>query len=54
MLVALTNAGISRVEEACRAHVAKGFTFLEALNAKERVALADLLRKLLVSLEGKA
>lgn len=51
-LVALTEAGISRVEEACRAHVANGFTFLEALDAKERILLADLLRKLLIGIEG--
>ncbi len=54
MLVGLTDAGISRVEEACRAHVASGFAFLEALDAKERIALADLLRKLLVGLEENA
>lgn len=52
MLVGLTNAGLSRVEEACRAHVANGSAFLEALDAKERRALADLLRKLLVSIEN--
>lgn len=52
MLVALTEAGIGRVEEACRAHVAKGFAFLEALDAKERRQLADLLRKLLLGIEG--
>jgi DNA-binding MarR family transcriptional regulator len=54
MLVALTDAGMTRVEEACRAHIANGFTFLEALDAKERGQLADLLRKMLVNLEGKA
>ena len=54
MLVALTDAGISRVEEACRAHVAKGSAFLEALDAKERRQLADLLRKLLVGIENNA
>ncbi|WP_332686078.1 MarR family winged helix-turn-helix transcriptional regulator [Bosea sp. (in: a-proteobacteria)] len=54
MLVALTDAGISRVEEACRAHVANGSAFLEALDAKERSALADLLRKLLVAIEDNA
>ncbi|PWJ82292.1 DNA-binding MarR family transcriptional regulator [Pseudaminobacter salicylatoxidans] len=52
MLVALTEAGISRVEEACRAHVANESAFLQALNAKERGALADLLRKLLVGIEN--
>lgn len=54
MLVALTDGGSSLVEEACRAHVANGFAFLEALDAKERIALADLLRKLLVSIESDA
>lgn len=54
MLVALTDAGVSRVEEACRAHVANGAAFLEALDTKERVQLADLLRKLLVGIEGNA
>lgn len=54
MLVALTDAGITRVEEACRAHVANGFAFLEALDAKERRQLADLLRKLLVGIEHDA
>lgn len=54
MLVALTDAGSSLVEEACRAHVANGFAFLEALDSKERIALADLLRKLLVSIESDA
>jgi DNA-binding MarR family transcriptional regulator len=54
MLVALTDAGIVRVEEACRAHVANGFAFLEALNGKERIQLANLLRKLLVGIEGDA
>lgn len=54
MLVALTDAGIARVEEACRAHVANGFAFLEALDAEERSALADLLRKLLVGIEDNA
>jgi len=51
MLVALTDAGIARVEEACRAHVQKGFAFLKTLDAKERGQLADLLRKLLVGIE---
>lgn len=50
MLVALTEAGIGLVEEACRAHVAKGSAFLEALGAKERRQLADLLRKLLIGI----
>lgn len=54
LLVALTDIGIARVEEACRAHVANGAAFLEALDAKERRQLADLLRKLLISLEGNA
>ncbi len=54
MLVALTDAGILRVEEACRAHVANGAAFLEVLDAKERSLLADLLRKLLVGIEGNA
>lgn len=53
-LVALTEAGISRAEEACRAHVANGFALLEVLDAKERIALADLLRKLLVGIENNA
>jgi DNA-binding MarR family transcriptional regulator len=52
MLVALTEAGIARVEQACRAHVANGSAFIEVLDAKERSALADLLRKLLVGIEG--
>ncbi|MGH6859211.1 MAG: MarR family winged helix-turn-helix transcriptional regulator, partial [Phyllobacterium sp.] len=54
MLVALTDTGILRVEEACRAHVANGFAFLETLDAQERSALADLLRKLLVGIENSA
>lgn len=54
MLVALTDAGISRVEEACRAHVANSSAFLGALDAKERKALAGLLRKLLIGIEDRA
>jgi len=54
MLVALTDAGILRVEEACRAHVANGAAFLEILDAQERSLLADLLRRLLVGIEGNA
>ncbi|MER9663818.1 MarR family transcriptional regulator [Mesorhizobium sp. M0159] len=54
MLVALTDAGTSRAAEACRAHVANGAAFLETLDAKERSALADLLRKLLVGIENNA
>ncbi len=54
LLVALTDAGFSRVEEACRAHVANGFAFLEALDATERSVLAGLLRKLLVDIERRS
>lgn len=54
MMVALTDAGVARAEEACRAHVANGAAFLEVLDAKERRQLADLLRKLLVGIEGNA
>lgn len=52
MLVALTDAGIARVEEAFRAHVTQGAAFLAALDATERRQLADLLRKVLVGIES--
>jgi DNA-binding MarR family transcriptional regulator len=54
LLVALTEAGITRVEEACRAHVANGAGFLDVLDAEERRLLADLLRKLLAGVEGNS
>ncbi|MBA8841951.1 MarR family transcriptional regulator [Ochrobactrum sp. RH2CCR150] len=52
MLVALTDAGVAKVEAACRAHMAKGFAFLEPLDKNERVLLAGLLKKLLLSIEN--
>lgn len=50
VLVALTEAGAARAEEAFRADMANGASFLQPLDAGEREALASLLRKLIVGI----
>ncbi|WP_163266423.1 MarR family winged helix-turn-helix transcriptional regulator [Chelativorans alearense] len=50
--VALTEAGVARAEEAFRTDMANETPFLQALDAKEREALAGLLRKLIVGIEN--
>ena len=54
MLVALTDAGIALAEKAFRKDMASELNFLAPLSAREREALADLLRKLIVGLENSA
>ncbi len=51
MLIQLTNRGLSLIETAVEAHVDNGHRLLIALEETEREALAQLLRKLLISLE---
>lgn len=51
MLVALTDAGIAVAEKAFRKDMASEQTFLAPLSAKEREALAALLRKLIIGIE---
>ncbi len=51
VLVALTEAGAARAEEAFRADMANEAAFLQALDAREREALAGLLRKLIIGIE---
>lgn len=51
-LVILTEAGIALAEEAFRTDMASESRFLAALDAHEREALADLLRKLIVGIEN--
>lgn len=50
--VALTEAGAARAEEAFRADMANEAAFLQALDARERAALAGLLRKLILGIEN--
>jgi DNA-binding MarR family transcriptional regulator len=50
--VALTEAGALRVEEAFRMDMANEAAFLQSLDAREREALADLLRKLITGIEA--
>jgi DNA-binding MarR family transcriptional regulator len=54
VLVALTADGIALAERAFRKDMANEASFLHALDAKEREALAALLRKLIVGIEGDA
>lgn len=54
LLIELTPAGKSLIDDAVAAHVENEATILAPLNKKERRELAALLRKLLVSLEGEA
>lgn len=51
--VALTPAGAALSEKAFRADMASELAFLDGLNTAERTALADLLKKLIVSIEEK-
>ncbi|MGY4395893.1 DNA-binding MarR family transcriptional regulator [Sphingomonas sp. UYAg733] len=51
LLVALTETGAALAEQAFRTDMANEALFLGALDMKEREALADLLRKLIVGIE---
>ena len=51
-VITLTEAGRALGDEALAAHVANEDALLDPLSGAERVRLADLLRKLLVGLEG--
>jgi DNA-binding MarR family transcriptional regulator len=51
-LIELTDRGLSLSEQAVEAHVANAHRMLSALEASERTVLAQLLRKLLMSLEA--
>jgi DNA-binding MarR family transcriptional regulator len=53
MLVALTDKGIARAEEAFRTDMASELTFLEALDPTEREQLAGLLRRLILGIGKK-
>lgn len=53
VLVALTEAGAAKAEEAFRADMANEAAFLQALDKKERAALAGLLRKLVGAIEDE-
>ncbi|MGB7412962.1 MAG: MarR family transcriptional regulator [Thermosynechococcaceae cyanobacterium] len=50
-LIHLTNKGFSVIEKAVEAHVANGEKILSVLEQPDHDALAELLRKLLVSFE---
>jgi len=52
VLVALTEAGRERVEEALRADMANERHFIEALPPHKQAALASLLKELLISIEA--
>ncbi|KRE00326.1 MarR family transcriptional regulator [Bosea sp. Root381] len=52
LLVALTEAGRERVEEAFRADMANERRFIEALPPEKQTALAALLKELLISIEA--
>jgi DNA-binding MarR family transcriptional regulator len=52
VLVALTEAGIARAEAAIRMDMSNESVFLQALDVKERAALAKLLRKLILGIEN--
>lgn len=52
LLVALTEAGATRAEEAFRADMASEAGFLRSLDVKEREQLANLLRKLILGIES--
>lgn len=51
LLVALTESGAARAEEAFRADMASEAGFLQSLDTKEREQLAGLLRKLILGIE---
>jgi len=51
MLIQLTNQGFKVIENAVEAHVANGHRLLIVLEEAERELLAQLLHKLLISLE---
>jgi len=51
-LIQLTNKGFNVIEKAVEAHVANEHHLLSVLEEAERKALAQLLRKLLISFEG--
>jgi DNA-binding MarR family transcriptional regulator len=51
-LIELTDQGLSLSEPAVEAHVANAHRMLSALEESERTALAQLLRKLLISFEA--
>jgi DNA-binding MarR family transcriptional regulator len=51
VLITLTDEGLALVEEAVRAHVENEEELLSLLSAEERDRLANLLRKLLASME---
>jgi DNA-binding MarR family transcriptional regulator len=51
-LVALTEEGQRRAEEAFRADMADELRFMEPLSAEKREALAGLLQELLIAIEG--
>lgn len=53
VLVTLTAEGLARVDAAVTDHVATEDALLAGLSADDRRALDDLLRRLLVSLEGQ-
>lgn len=51
ILIELTDQGFNVIEQAVEAHVANEHRVLSSLESSEREALAQLLRKLLVSFE---
>ncbi|KXF75506.1 MarR family transcriptional regulator [Paramesorhizobium deserti] len=53
VLVALTETGVARAEEAFRMDMANESRFLQVLDRQEREALADLLRKLITGIENE-
>ena len=54
LLVVLTELGCQRAEDALRADMASEAQFLASLDPAKRVALAELLRELLATLESEA
>jgi DNA-binding MarR family transcriptional regulator len=52
LLVALTTRGLEVIEAAIAAHLANEARLLAGISLEEREALASLLRKLLLSMEG--
>jgi DNA-binding MarR family transcriptional regulator len=53
VLVALSEAGAALAEKAFRIDMASEASFLQALDGKEREALAALLRKLIAGIENE-
>lgn len=51
-LIRLTDKGFNAIEQAVEAHVANGHCLIAVLEEEERKLLTQLLRKLLISLEG--